>query len=352
MNPAAVDIVAIGARTPIGLNAATSAAALRAGIMRVQEHPTLLDRDGEPVNGALDARLDPALDGPLRLCALLEPALREASLAVVAHGSLRTALPLFLALPEPRPGFAAEAAAEIRRRLTSAALPVELGPVTTSTEGHAAGLALLAEAVAQIRRGELELCLLAGVDSYFTPATMSWLDQHRQLAGPRSRSGFVPGEGAGACLLMSPRLSRRLRLPRQGEILATATATETLAIKTEGVSVGAGLTAAIESALAQLPVDTQIDDIVCDINGERYRSEEWGFVALRAWHGLPDPSAFRSPADTWGDMGAASGPLFLALTCQLARRGAVRGATTLIWTGSEGGLRAATVLRHAGARQD
>ena len=71
------------------------------------------------------------------------------------------------------------------------------------TEGHAAGLSALAAAVEQSSDGALEACLVGGVDSYFHPDTMEWLDANRQLAGPVSRSGFVPGEGAGFCLLMT-----------------------------------------------------------------------------------------------------------------------------------------------------
>ncbi len=60
-------------------------------------------------------------------------------------------------------------------------------------------------ATEQIQQGAFEACLVGGVDSYFHPDTMEWLDANRQLAGAVSRSGFVPGEGAGFCLLMTER---------------------------------------------------------------------------------------------------------------------------------------------------
>ena len=47
-----VHIVAVGARTPLGLTAESSAAAVRAGIRRLTHHPLFVDRMAEPVTVA------------------------------------------------------------------------------------------------------------------------------------------------------------------------------------------------------------------------------------------------------------------------------------------------------------
>jgi 3-oxoacyl-[acyl-carrier-protein] synthase-1 len=48
------------------------------------------------------------------------------------------------------------------------------------------------------------------------------------------------------------------------------------------VCVGQGLTEAIAAATsADLLGDEQITDTYCDLNGETYRTEEWGFTLLR-----------------------------------------------------------------------
>ncbi len=73
--------------------------------------------------------------------------------------------------------------------------------VNLIVEGHAAGLAAFQAATRRIQNGEIEACLVGGVESYFHPDTMEWLDANRQLVGSVSRSGFIPGEGAGFCLL-------------------------------------------------------------------------------------------------------------------------------------------------------
>ena len=200
-------------------------------------------------------------------------------------------------------------------------------------------------AYTKIQQGIFESCLVGGVDSYFHPDTMEWLDANRQLVGAVSRSGFVPGEGAGFCLLMSESIRKRLELKSQARILAAATGRETKLIKTADNCLGQGLTATVRNALSVLaPAGETISDIVCDINGERYRGEEWGFVVLRLPLCFDDPTSYRSPADLWGDMGAASGPLFAMLACQAAARGYAKGKRTLLWSGSESGLRSAAVL--------
>ena len=173
----------------------------------------MIDQVGDPMPGALDAQLDPTIIGPKRLLGLAETALREACAPRGVVPASRPLLPVYLALPEFRPGFSQEDAQEIRSDLTRIdGLPAELQVVDVFTHGHAAGFFALAKAVEQIQQGAFESCLVGGVESYFHPDTMEWLDANRQLTGTVSRSGFVPGEGAGFCLIMTERARRRLGL--------------------------------------------------------------------------------------------------------------------------------------------
>lgn len=331
-------IVSVGARTPLGLRAAASAAAYRAGMNAMGEHPFMIDRLGDPMPGALDARLDPRTMGTPRLLALAESALAEACAPL--DGGAR--IPLYLELPEIRPGFGAEDAAAVAAGLGRAPAVAE---VRVSTDGHAAGLLAVAAAVEEMRQGRMDACLVGGVESYFHPDTMEWLDGNRQLAGADGRSAFVPGEGAGFLLLATDAAAQRLRLPPLARVRAAAVGRETKLIKTADLCLGEGLTATIQSAVASLaPPGETVNDIVCDVNGERYRGEEWGFVCLRLSQYFDDPTGYRSPADSWGDMGAASGPVFAVLACQAAARGYARGPRTLLWASSEGGLRGAVLL--------
>jgi 3-oxoacyl-[acyl-carrier-protein] synthase-1 len=307
----------------------------------------MIDQVGDPMPGALDARLDPAKMGAERLLALAETALREACTPLINDmWAPRLRLPVYLGLPEYRPGFTAQDAGEIQHRLTEfEGLPIEISEVNVSVGGHAAGLLALATGTEYIQQEVFEACLVGGVDSYFQPDTMEWLDANRQLAGTVSRSAFVPGEGAGFCLLMAERAWKRVGLSPLARVLGVAIGRETKLIKTSDVCLGEGLTATVQNAVSSLILPTEtINDIICDINGERYRGEEWGFVCLRLAQYFDEPGAYRSPADCWGDMGAASGPLFVMLACQAATRGYAKGPRTMVWASSEGGQRGAAVL--------
>lgn len=345
-----VYIVATGARTPLGVLAAPSAAAYRAGISGMGEHSFMIDRMGDPMPGALDVQLDPGLMGSERLLALAETALREACAPLYDPKTFHIRLPLYLGLPELRPGFSEQDAAMVRSGLTRfEGLPITISEVNVYTQGHAAGLAALAKATEKIQQGEYEACLVGGVDSYFQPDTMEWLDENRQLAGAVSRSAFVPGEGAGFCLLMTERARTRLGLGALARVLVVTTARETKLIKTSDICLGAALTSVVKNAIAGLSSSSgRINAVICDINGERYRGEEWGFVCLRLPQYFDDPTAYDSPADCWGDMGAASAPLFAMLACQAAARGYAKGPRTLLWASSECGLRGAAVLETMG----
>lgn len=346
----AIQIVGIGARTPVGMQAAPAAAAVRAGIMGLGVHPFMVDSVGEPMPGALDAEIDPGIFGPQRFLLLAESALREACEPLDPIQRQQLDVPMYLGLPEIRPGFTEQDAAAIRSGIARfERLPVKLSTVTTFVDGHAAGLSALAAALEPMRQGAFEMCLVGGVESYFHPDTMEWLDANRQLMGSVSRSGFVPGEGAGFCLLMTERARQRLGLKGLTGVLSCAVGKETKLIKTTDMCLGEGLSATVREALSSFrPPDERINEIFCDINGERYRGEEWGFVCLRLSHYFDDPTAYQSPADCWGDMGAASGPLFAMLACAGMARGYAAGSRTLLWASSERGNRSAAVLESVG----
>jgi 3-oxoacyl-[acyl-carrier-protein] synthase-1 len=81
----------------------------------------------------------------------------------------------------------------------------------------------------------------------------------------------------------------------------------------------------------------------CDINGERYRSEEWSLAVLRVPHATKTLD-YVAPVACWGDVGAAIGPLSCILATRAWARRYSKGRNALIWCGSETGLRAAIAL--------
>ena len=138
-----VCIVGIGARTPVGLTAASSAAAVRAAISAIGEHPWFIDKAGEKMCVARDTILAPELGGVERFYALAKPAMEEALLPFMQsdiHNTQMT-LPLFLGLPEIRPGLPNQLDQELAFHLAQMGEISKL-QLTTSTYsyGHCAGL--------------------------------------------------------------------------------------------------------------------------------------------------------------------------------------------------------------------
>nr|WP_255216231.1 beta-ketoacyl synthase N-terminal-like domain-containing protein [Pseudenhygromyxa sp. WMMC2535] len=252
----------------------------------------------------------------------------------------------YIGLPEPRPGWTLDEGERLVERLSAALLPrVALETVESVPKGHAAGLLALEAAAAKIEAGHLELALVLGVDSYLNALTMEWLDENRQLANEANRAGFIPGEAAGCCLVGSRERLAQLGLPTLARLVGVASRLEPNRIKTDAVCVGRGLSDAIEAATAALRLPEQkIRTTYCDINGESYRSEEFMYVPLRVWAPFVDSNAYVAPADCWGDVGAASGPLFLTLAAVSARRGYAAGRHMLAWASSECGARAAAAV--------
>jgi 3-oxoacyl-[acyl-carrier-protein] synthase-1 len=339
-----VSIVAMGARTPVGLAPASAAAAIRAGISRVGEHDFFVDDSNEPLRGATDARLDPALMGWQRLAALAHSALDQVA-TEIGPCSSDSRIALLVASPELRPGWVKDDERQLVDSLEQRGFGGRSVVPTIVGRGHAGALHAIHQAVDLINRRAVEVAVVCGVDSYFHPETVRWLLENRQWVRRDIRGGFFPGEAAGAVALASTSAARRLRLPTHARVAGTALTVETARIKQDADQLGTALAEAIRVALAKAgDIDAPIDNVFCDLNGERYRTEEWGFALLRGRAAFRDPTAYEAPSDRWGDVGAASGTLLTILAVQAWKRRYARGPRTLIFAGSEAGHRSAVVL--------
>jgi 3-oxoacyl-[acyl-carrier-protein] synthase-1 len=213
------------------------------------------------------------------------------------------------------------------------------------SRGHAGGLMALQAAAQSLSQGEVETALVIGVDSYHDPQTIHSLDLRRRLMAARNPGGFPPGEAAGACLLVRSSTARRCGLPVLARIRSAATAVEPHPLKSNDPCLGEGLTAVVVAAASGLkPPQELITATYCDLNGERYRSEEFLYALLRTGAAFVKAHDYVAPADCWGDVGAASGPLFAVLAVASGLRGYAKGDYPLLWAGSDRGYRAAVLL--------
>ena len=343
-------VIGVGCLTPVGLDAPMTAASVRAGITRLEES-RFIDLGGEPMVVARASFIANELDGVDRLVALALPALREAIAPLRRHSgtsveSLR--IPLFIGVPGARPGWPRDAESQLIARIVERA-ELSLSPreVRVASSGHAASVVAIATAVELIATGKADVVLAGGVDSYQDVETLEWLDAGRRLHSERNLDGFVPGEGAGFCLLASSSTAPVLGAPILARVRATSITREPHPLDGEGVCTGEGLTDAFHHVLADLPEGQRADWTLCDMNGESFRATEWTYAYVRSGTKHRDPLEIWHPADCYGDIGAASGAVLAAVAIGAWSRKYARGPCCLIWTSSDVGTRGALLLETA-----
>lgn len=347
----AVLVVAAGASTAVGRDAWSSAAAVRAAVAGFQHHPFMIDSAGKPMCTASAPWLEPGLPVAERIELLLWPAIEQCLAGWTgAQATPPARLALALALPQARPGLPADIAAQLERKARERYRGV-FSAIAVFARGHASGALALDAAWHKLGDTSLDACVVAGVDSYIDADTLEWVehcDQYHGAGRQNNAWGFIPGEAAGALLLVREGQAGTLGLSGLAQVLSVGHAIEARRIKTETVCIGEGLSAAFRAALAPLPAGRRVSDIYCDMNGEPYRADEYGFTCLRSKEWLQSGSDFVSPADCWGDVGAASVPLHCMLALAAGAKGYANGSLALAWASSEGGDRGAVLLATRG----
>lgn len=340
-----IAIIGLGVRCAVGLTSSAAAAAVRAGISRFSDHPYMLDKVGEPMVIAQEPTLDLTLQGPERFSQLAAPALKEALAPLTQRNVSLESVHTLIGTPDLRPGLPS-GIEEALGRLVASETSLKTNHCTTFLpNGNAAGILALKKARDILCLGQSRFCLVGGVDSYMTADCLEWMDEQGMLKSSENRNGFPPGEAAGFCLLTTGATAQEYKLPVLGWLKTVGTAREECPIRTETICIGRGLSEAIKQATAPLRLpDELVDESICDLNGEPYRSEEFALTVLRTQKAFVDFTRFVTPADCWGDVGAASGPLFANLAIMAGLRGYAKGPRTMIWAGSEKGDRAAAVI--------
>lgn len=206
-----------------------------------------------------------------------------------------------------------------------------------------AGLRLAAQRLAS---GRDTACLVGAVDSQVQLRVTRWHEEHLRLKCSYLTDGLMPAEAA-AFVLVEP-LERAIQ--RGAAVLAivdsVAGGQEAAHVLSDVPNTASGLTNAVAAALESAGIaPTELQMVWSDLNGESYKGREWAFVALR--QGLHDETRLLHPADCHGDLGAATDAHLLGVAAMACATGWLTGRA-LIVSGSEGGVRAASVMRPGG----
>jgi 3-oxoacyl-[acyl-carrier-protein] synthase-1 len=342
------EILAIGMVTPVGLYAASAAAAVRAGVSRVREsrffgkliephRMSLAPHDAmSPLAPALEAV--PATSAYRRMLRLLGDALQQVA-------ALTSPAPpaLFLGLPEPRPGepdavgpsFLAHLAAQTQMRFDPSS--------RLRREGGAAGLFALCDALSHLQARTAECAIAGGVDTFRDLWRLTMLDVENRLLSQRVTDGFIPGEGAAVLVLSTSGFAQRHGAKPIARVVAAATGLEPEHRYSSQPYKGEGLAATFRDLFSAAPSIPPVRCVYAGFNGENMPAKEWGVAHLRSSGRIATDAAIEHPADCIGDTGAAMGPLMLGFGAIGLQKGYRRGPC-LVWCTSDREPRAAALL--------
>jgi 3-oxoacyl-[acyl-carrier-protein] synthase-1 len=343
--PAELVITGLGMVTAVGYSAAETAAAVRARLARFTEiasvsrflqedDPAPAPDDPAIASGGVVAGLDEGLPREERCFQLGEHALQApARQAGLAPGQ-RLRVALLVALPA-LPGLEARLAAGLPEP------PVRLTPFVL---GHAGALEALAAAAQLLQAGQADVCLVGGIDSWIDRGLLYRVNAARRLKHSKSMEGFVPGEAAAFLAVETAAHAAARRQPVLGTIAGLALAEEAVLPASDEPCLGLGLSEAILAAAGGKFNTNRIELIVCDLNGEVYRTEEWSAALPKCVAVSPQEFKLWHPADCMGDVGAAAAAVNLALAVRGLLTGATRRQEALVFGSSETGLRGAVLL--------
>lgn len=343
MSPA-LHILDAGMVTCVGLDAASSCAAMRARVDGFAE-TRFMGPDGNWLIGAA-VPLPGNWIGVTRLARLAAGALSDLRSRVPGALSLDT--PLLLCLAEAdRPG----------RPIPDAPgfMPLVAGfldlpsPQRVEVIGHGrpSGCAALERARRLIAAGAAHVVIL-GVDSYLTAPAMAHFLRMGRILGAGNADGFIPGECAAAVLCGA---AGPLRLTGLGLAREEAFAYNTLA--EDGLPLplrGDGMTRAYRGALDQAGVTlAAVEYRISDLIGEQYFFKQTTLASTRLERGRSAFQDLWSPAESLGNIGAAVLPVMLAQALAAQRRGYAPGSPVLIECSGDDGACGAAVLHATGA---
>jgi 3-oxoacyl-[acyl-carrier-protein] synthase-1 len=99
----------------------------------------------------------------------------------------------------------------------------------------------------------------------------------------------------------------------------------------------------VSALLAETPPPQPIGCVYSSFNGERYWGREYGVARLRNAAAFAEDHQMEHPAECFGDLGAAHGPMLAALAVHGLRHG-YRRSPCLVYASSDHGERGAALL--------
>jgi 3-oxoacyl-[acyl-carrier-protein] synthase I len=338
-----IAIKACGMMTSVGLDAASSCAAIRCAIDNFSE-TRFIDKGGEWIVGA-QVSLEQPWRGLPKLVHMVVPAIKE---CLAQIGAVRPhQIPLLLCVAEKERAGRLEGLDDQLMHDVQKAIGVrfhERSDIIAS--GRVGGAMATTTARRLIYEERIPLCVVAGVDSFLVAGTLAAYEDKNRLLTSENSNGFIPGEG-GAAVLIGPASTPQSQIsPPDLLCLGIGTGEEKATVDSEEPLRGDGLVQALKAALADAGcLINDLDYRITDSNGEQYWFKEATLGLDRILRNRKELFEIWHPADCIGETGAAIVPAALAIALQACRKNYAFGRGPLCHFGSDSGVRIAMILK-------
>jgi len=341
-----IKIIGMGMVTPVGHNASQSCASINANLARFDELDEfkITNCKGHNIPVTLAAVVG-VTDGQRRFLRLYRMALRAVTEAIHTSGILDDDLlnsGIYLCLAEEgRPGLDNRAERILSKKISQALDIEDLTPrCKIFNFGHASAFFAIRAAIQDLSDGRFQGAIVCAVDTYLDRVTLDWLNEMHWLKTDENSDGFIPGEGAACVVLKQTDNDPNHDKSNQLTFGGVQTAIEENSIYEKTACKGDALIESISGTMKKLDaIGGKIDTVVCDLNGQRYRSLEWGVSIHRAFQGHPIPPNIVATATCIGNTGAASGLINICFGIKALQKKYIHSKEILVWGGSDDGQR-------------
>ncbi|MCA9606947.1 MAG: hypothetical protein KC619_15175 [Myxococcales bacterium] len=356
-------VVGTAAFNGLGFNAHQSWAVWRADGSALMQSPFRL-LNGERATMALIRSLPPKAYGVDRLWMILERALSEIEPQLAAiPGAPRVGMWLAVShwLSEVNDPWFGRVGVGLGRAASRWAGSHGGRVAHLLPTGHAGLADAVLAATDAMKRQEIDVAIVGGVDSYSDPLVFDILEEQEAIFDQRRTDGFIPGEGAALALLIDERAARTYGLSPTLSIEVAIATDEPAVFWSDVPNLAHGLTEVMQTCTKRLKRDhRRLEWLFADVTNETYRVREYqqAFPRALAPGGLDDGGkSFREVAspdllveqvpDGFGDIGAASMPTALALASDAFLRGDPGADNCLIVGSSLAERRGAVLVRRS-----
>jgi 3-oxoacyl-[acyl-carrier-protein] synthase-1 len=332
-----LEITGSGLVTSVGLTSAAAAAAIRAGLSNA-ELTRFMDWGGE----WMAAHVVPleAPDPHTKLLTMAATAIEECLRSATREPNINIAMAL--CLPEAsRPGTGhelgvstiGEVAAMLGTRFSTHSCVI--------TAGRVGGFVALHRARTLMSEGKADAVLVAGVDSYVNWPALSHFEDRYRILTSRNSDGFLPGEAAAAVMVARPKSGVALRCEGLGFASESATIDTDLPLRADG------LVEAIRAAARDADCQPQDFELrISGLSGEQYYFKEAALAMSRLIREPGSEADLWHPADCTGEVGAAAGPLAIAIAATACAKGYASASRILCHLSSDGSERSAAFFSY------